>query len=129
MDKKYFNVIRVYPSIKDVYSYIGLSSEFLDMEGLDRWTQLRQSNSIKENLDVYTLKDLGVEDMVRIKSELNSYPEKYFKQAEVYKLEYYNSKLTEDDYKKYNENLINLLNTVNSEFTDYLKSHYTKLEV
>jgi hypothetical protein len=65
----YFNIIRVYPKDEDVYSWSSMSSEFLDMDGYDRWLEFRKSNSINETLEVFIRKDIPRLDPNRATSE------------------------------------------------------------
>lgn len=54
----------------EVYDWTSFSSEFLEMSGYDRWYMLRESNSIREPLDVFVLKDIQESQIDNIRYEL-----------------------------------------------------------
>lgn len=139
--KSYFNVVRVYPAVDGIYDWMGMSSEFLEMNGIDRWLSLRESNSlidyspIKEPLEVFIRKDIKASDLENVRKELKDNLRQFLvdKSDELYK-EFDETVgnstipgIVTEAEAKLESGLSSLYKELNEKFTEYLTTHFEKI--
>lgn len=128
MTGKFFNVVRAYPTITDIYDRTSISCEFMDMEGYQRWNSLRESNTLQEQLEVFVLTDIdGQSGISEIKSKLIEFDLKYEVLVNLAESTYESSDKTSDDWKTLQSAKVAADQTSNRSFTEWLTSTYTKM--
>jgi hypothetical protein len=134
--KKYFNIVRLYPTEDGTYDWTRFESEFLEMSGYDRWYSLRESNSIREPLDVFVMKDIDSSNVDYIRYNLKTKFANQFKELSDEAYAKYHKSIDKSQFidnvnkakSELAESLDSIVKLVNSNFTNYIKSNFIKLE-
>lgn len=128
MNEKNFSVIRVYPKSAEVYDRFHASIEFLPMSGYQRWISLRESNTLKENLDVYVKTNIegkvGIDEITSSLRNFNTRLSELLSEAEI---KFDSTDKYESDWMQYQSDKCIARDTVNKEFTEWLESTFEKL--